>query len=102
MRSIVLIAAMSVALAGPALAQSTRDAPFEGGVTCPPDVKGEPPTVGNGGSKSLSEKLADSKGVICPPAGLDQDMQVRPPGGGQLKVVPPPGTPGGDPRTQPK
>jgi hypothetical protein len=102
MRSIVLIAAMSVALAGPALAQSTRDAPSEGGVTCPPDVKGEPPTVGNGGSKSLSEKLADSNGVICPPAGLDQDMQVRPPGGGQLKVVPPPGTPGGDPRTQPK
>jgi hypothetical protein len=93
---------MSVALAGPALAQSTRDAPSEGGVTCPPDVKGEPPTIGSGSSKSLSDKLVDSNGVICPPAGLDQQMQVRPPGGGQLKVVPPPGAPGGDPRTQPK
>jgi hypothetical protein len=102
MRSIALIAAMSFALAGPAPAQSTRDAPSEGGVTCPPDVKGEPPTVGGGSNKPLSDKLADSKGVICPPSGLDQDMQVRPPGGGHLKVVPPPGTPGGDPSTQPK
>jgi hypothetical protein len=29
-------------------------------------------------------------------------MQVAPPGGGQLKVIPPPGTPGGDQRLQPK
>jgi hypothetical protein len=28
-------------------------------------------------------------------------MQVAPPGGGQLKVIPPPGTPGGDQRLQP-
>jgi len=40
--------------------------------------------------------------VICPPAGIDREMQVRPPGGGALKVVPPPGTPGGDPRVEPR
>jgi len=74
----------------------------EQGVTCPPDVKGEPPTVGSGKSDQLSDRLAQSKGVICPPSGVDQDMQVRPPGGGQLKVIPPPGTPGGDQRVQPK
>jgi hypothetical protein len=84
-----------------AMAQSSRDAPSGGVVTCPPDVKGEPPTIGEGGSKSLSDKLARSNGIICPPAGLDQDMRVAPPGGGQLKVIPPPGS-GGDQSLQPK
>ena len=108
MRSCVLIAvrvsivATSLALAGQAPAQSTRDLPPQEGVTCPPDVKGEPPTIGRGGAKPLDERLADSKGVICPPSGVDQDMQVKPPGGGQLKVIPPPGTSGGDQRLQPK
>jgi hypothetical protein len=68
----------------------------------PPDAK-EAPTVGGGGSSEpLSDKLAQSKGVICPPAGMDRDLQVRPPGGGALKVIPPPGTPGGDPRVEPR
>jgi hypothetical protein len=102
MRSMALLIAMSVAFGGNAMAQSAGRAPSEGGVTCPPDVKGEPPTVGSGGSKSLSDKLAQSKGVICPPAGVDLDMQVTPPGGGQLKVIPPPGTPGGNQNVQPK
>jgi hypothetical protein len=102
MRSIALLIAMSVAFCGNAMAQSAGGALSEGGVTCPPDVKGEPPTVGSGGSKSLSDKLAQSKGVICPPAGVDLDMQVTPPGGGQLRVIPPPGTPGGNQNVQPK
>src|SRR2546422_406202 len=76
--------------------------PPESAATCPPDVKGEPPTVGGGSSEPLSDKLARSKGVICPPAGIDRDMQVTPPSGGHLKVIPPPGTPGGDPNVQPK
>jgi hypothetical protein len=29
-------------------------------------------------------------------------MQVTPPGGGRLKVIPPPGTPGGNQNVQPK
>jgi len=85
-----------------ALAQPTTNPPSERGATCPPDVKGEPPTVGGGSSEPLSDKLAQSKGVICPPAGVDREMQVTPPGGGQLKVIPPPGTPGGDQHLQPK
>ena len=51
---------------------------------------------------TLSDKLARSKGVICPPAGVDRDIHVTPPGGGELKIIPPPGTPGGDPRVEPK
>jgi hypothetical protein len=70
--------------------------------TCPPDVKGEAPTVGSGSNEPLSDKLAQSNGVICPPAGVDQDIHVRPPGGGELKIIPPPGSPGGDPRIEPK
>jgi len=37
-----------------------------------PHVNGEPPTVGGGSSKPLSDKLAQSKGGICPPAGIDR------------------------------
>ena len=88
-----------------ALAQSKDQGQVvpEYGVACPPDVKGEPPTVGGGGgTEPLSDKLARSKGVICPPTGLDTKMQVTPPGGGRLKIIPPPGTPGGDQTVQPK
>ena len=103
-RTISLIFAMFVGLAaGAALAQSVgADRVPEQGVTCPPDVKGEGPTVGSGSDAPLSDKLAQSKGVICPPAGIDRDIHVTPPGGGELKIIPPPGTPGGDPRVEPK
>jgi hypothetical protein len=99
----VAVSLLSLVAAG-AAAQSAGDgqARPEQGVTCPPDVEGTPPTVGRGGSEPLSDKLAGSKGVICPPSGIDREMQVAPPSGGRLKVIPPPGTPGGDPSVQPK
>jgi hypothetical protein len=101
--TILIIAALAgAAPATVVLAQPSENASPEQGATCPPDVKGEPPTVGGGSSQPLSDKLAQSKGVICPPAGIDRDMEVTPPGGGRLKVIPPPGTPGGDPNVQPK
>jgi hypothetical protein len=60
-------------------------------------------TVGSGQSgANLSDKLARSNGVLCPPPGVDPDIRVPPPQGGTLKVVPPPGTPGGDQNTIPK
>ena len=102
-RTISMAFAMFVGLAaGAAMAQSVgADRVPEQGVTCPPDVK-EGPTVGRGSDAPLSDKLAQSKGVICPPAGIDRDIHVAPPGGGELKIIPPPGTPGGDPRVEPK
>ena len=70
---------------------------------CPPDARPNSPTVGSGQSNpNLSDKLADSSGVICPPAGVDPDMNVPPPGGGRTPVIPPPGSPGGDPNVKPK
>jgi hypothetical protein len=102
--SIVTLLA-SLACASAALAQSAGDGgrpPPQQGAACPPDVEGEPPTVGGGSSEPLSDKLAQSKGVICPPAGVDHGMQVAPPDGGRLKIIPPPGTSGGEPGVQPR
>src|SRR5437588_5684292 len=102
MHLIVLVTVLA-ALASGALAQSAeQNRGAEQNAACPPDVKGEPPTVGRGSSDPLSDKLAQSKGVICPPAAVDPQMQVTPPGGGRLKVIPPPGSPGGDQSVQPK
>jgi hypothetical protein len=98
----IIAALVTVAAANVSLAQSTTTPSPESRATCPPDVKGEPPTVGGGSSEPLSDKLARSKGVICPPAVVDREMQVTPPSGGHLKVIPPPGTPGGDPDVHPK
>jgi hypothetical protein len=60
-------------------------------------------TVGSGdSSQNLSDKLANSNGVICPPTNVDPEMQKPAPGGGRMKVIPPPGAPGGDQGTVPK
>jgi hypothetical protein len=62
-------------------------------------------TRGQGGpsqSASLSDKLSEGNGVICPPRTGDREMAAPPPGGGRMPVIPPPGTPGGDQSVQPK
>jgi hypothetical protein len=69
---------------------------------CPPGVGANAPSVGQDSKRTLSDQLAASKGIICPPAGVDPEMQQRPPEGGALKVIPPPGAPGGNPNIQPK
>jgi hypothetical protein len=54
------------------------------------------------GSADLGDRLARSKGIICPPAGVDPGIAAPPVGGGVTPVIPPPGTPGGDPNIIPK
>lgn len=55
------------------------------------------------GRAPFSDRLAESKGVICPPKGVDPGIVDKPPANNSLMpVIPPPGTPGGDPETQPK
>lgn len=39
--------------------------------------------------KALSDKLAESNGVICPPPHVDPDMRRPAPGGGAMPVIPP-------------
>lgn len=86
-------------LAQPATVPQGSDHP---GAACPPSAGANAPTVGKPEDKSLSDQLAASKGVICPPAGIDPDMKQAPPEGGAMKVIPPPGSPGGNPNVQPK
>jgi len=103
-------AAISVSLlllgTGVAAAQTAQPAPDRPGsaaqAPCTPGA-GSGGTVGSGESNStLSDKLASSNGVICPPSNVDPDMQKAAPGGGRMKVIPPPGSPGGDQSTIPK
>jgi len=58
-------------------------------------------TVGQG-NEPLGDKLARSDGVLCPPPGVDPAMRAPTPDGGTMPVLPPPGSPGGDPTVRPK
>ena len=64
-------------------------------------------TVGKGGEAdaqrqdgkgNLSDKLARSGGVICPPEHVNSEIKQPTPPGGSMPVIPPPGSPGGNPR----
>jgi hypothetical protein len=50
----------------------------------------------------LGDQLAKSDGVLCPPAGVDPQMRAPTPDTGNTPVIPPPGSPGGDPNVRPK
>ncbi len=51
----------------------------------------------------LGDKLARSDGILCPPAGVDPAMHApTPESGSNTPVIPPPGSPGGDPTVRPK
>ena len=51
---------------------------------------------------ALGEKLARSDGVLCPPAGVDPEMRAPAPDAGNTPVIPPAGSPSGDPSIRPK
>ena len=54
------------------------------------------------GSEPLSDKLARTDGVICPP-NVDPEIKApTPESGNKMPVIPPPGGPGGDPSVRPK
>ena len=48
-----------------------------------------------------SDKLARTDGVICPP-NVDPEIRAPTPDTGKTPVIPPPGSPGGDPSVRPK
>ena len=58
-------------------------------------------TVGQG-NHTLGDQLARSNGVLCPPSGIDPAMRAPTPNTGRTPVIPPPGSPGGNPNLQPK
>ena len=69
-----------------------------------PEKSAPPPgtTTGQADSAPLSDRLAAGNGVLCPPAGIDPAIRAPTPDVGKTPVIPPPGSPGGDPSVQPK
>ncbi|HEY4405041.1 MAG TPA: hypothetical protein VGN55_10325, partial [Xanthobacteraceae bacterium] len=59
------------------------------------------PQTSGSAAPTLSDKLAQTDGVICPP-NVDPDIRAPTPQGGTMPVIPPPGSPGGDPTVRPK
>ena len=61
-------------------------------------------TGGVGSAPTLSDKLEATDGVIRPPANIDPDIKVPAPvpNPGTTPVIPPPGSPGGNPAVEPK
>jgi hypothetical protein len=55
----------------------------------------------NSSNQTLSDKLSQTNGVICPPS-IDPGIKAQAPDAGKMPVIPPPGSPGGDPNVQPK
>jgi hypothetical protein len=51
--------------------------------------------------ENLSDKLARTDGVICPP-NVDQAIKAPTPEVGNMPIIPPPGSPGGDQTVRPK
>jgi hypothetical protein len=52
--------------------------------------------------ETLSDHLASSGGVICPPPAVDPAIKAPTPDTGRMPVIKPPGSPGGDQNVQPK
>jgi hypothetical protein len=63
-----------------------------------PDPKGCTPQEK---SNQTLQKSGQTAGVMCPPD-VDPAMKAPTPKTGDTSVIPPPGTPGGDPNVQPK
>ncbi len=105
MRTLILLAAAGGAFVSfPAAdAQSQFTPPSTVPLAAPQCERGAAlPPGETTGSATLSDQLAQSKGVICPPAGVDPGIAAPPVGGGRTPVIPPPGSPGGDPSIVPK
>ena len=113
-----MAATLSLAILTPAIALAQT--PPKSAVPVAPKVEqldpnacatdGAQATIGQGGDvevkkpndRTLSSKLAQSGGVICPPHHVDPEIKQPTPPGGPMPVIPPPGTPGGDQSVQPK
>jgi hypothetical protein len=64
--------------------------------------KGSDATVGQS-RETLGDRLAKSDGVLCPPSGVDPEIRApTPDNSGKMPVIPPPGSPGGNPNLRPK
>lgn len=94
LRTMTYVAATCVAvLSAPtvALAQVVTPPSVAPAVDCVPtgNNNAASPSGERPSGETMSDKLAQSKGVICPPGSSD-DIRVTPPDGGRMRVIPPP------------
>ena len=82
-----------------ALALTVAAASIAGAQT--PGANQKPCAEPGDASKTLSDKLDQGGGVICAP-NVDPGIKTPAPETGKMPVIPPPGSPGGDPKVQPK
>jgi len=118
MKHTLLISGVLLAVAGAASAQAPPTPATPPAQTAPPapsraadctptqstpqgNIAPQGTTTGQS-SEPLGDKLARSDGVLCPPAGVDPEMHAPTPDAGNTPVIPPPGSPGGDPTIRPK
>jgi hypothetical protein len=91
---------------GAAAQQVPPPNPPRSDITGQPNPSQDQRSTGAVGSspQSLSDKLESTGGVIRPPSEIAPDMTVPAPAPnpGTTPVIPPPGSPGGDPTIQPK
>jgi hypothetical protein len=114
--SLIIMAGAAAVFAGDAVAQQDRSAqpPVERrtapgwrpDTAIPEKIEPSVPDEGSGSSSPrapLSDELSRSGGVIKPP---DMDPHIKQPvpdtGPQSMPVIPPPGTPGGNPEIKPK
>jgi hypothetical protein len=89
-------------------AQTAPPAPARGAHNCAPTESTPQGSIAPQGTTTgqraepLGDKLARSDGVLCPPAGVDPAIRAPTPETGNTPVIPPPGSPGGDPTIRPK
>jgi len=102
-----LAAATFLVLSAPAFGQGL-DPTLPGSPGCspstPPPTSGPPRSSESQGSanvpEDLSDRLARSDGVICPPPHGDRDIKLPTPDAGRTPVIPPPSSE--DPTLRPK
>ena len=97
-----ILAGLATAYAGPCGAQAVDQKPS---AAAPAQIVPEDTAPGRSGSSQepLGKKLDRTDGVIHPLPGVDPGLTISPPHAqGTMPVLPPPGTPGGDPGLQPK
>lgn len=86
--------------------QQTAPPPPPSPANCEPmgasGKRGQPDATVGRSNEPLGDKLAKSDGVLCPPSGVDPEIRAPTPDTGKTPVIPPPGSPGGDPSLRPK
>ena len=98
-RATLLIVSLSLAGSGLAYAQATNCTPTQ---TDPQQGTLSPDSAASGRNpEPLSDRLARSGGVLCPPGGIDTEMRVPAPNTGTTPVLPPPGNSPADPSVRP-